>query len=99
MNLHRHRLISVIKFGILIFLFGCGPSRKDEAEDLVRKVEAYQLRHAQLPASQDDLGISENQDEQAFYRREDEHHFIVWYGTTLGHSIVYDSITRKWTVD
>jgi hypothetical protein len=62
---------------------------------IVSRVEAYRTSHGDVPDSLEALGVDE-ESVKVFYRKENAQRYIVWFGTTLGESMTYDSDTRKW---
>jgi hypothetical protein len=71
--------------------------RKDAAEEIVKRVETFRQQHDRLPGSLSDIGMQGDESGPAYYERKDDQRYIAWYGTTLGHSVVYHSDTRRWT--
>jgi hypothetical protein len=64
-------------------------------EQLVEKVEIYRHVQGRLPESLEDVGVHNN-DLPVYYEKKSGDRYILWYGTTLGESAVFDSQTKKW---
>jgi hypothetical protein len=62
---------------------------------LVLQVEAFRRNYGRLPNDLTELGVKD-QDLKVFYQKQSDRDYIVWFGTSLGESEVYDSATRKW---
>lgn len=83
---------------LCLTLGACGPDRRVRADDLVRRIEAFQAEHGRLPAGLAELGEREHESGPLYYTRDpDGQRYIVWYGTTLGESMVWDSARRAWS--
>ncbi|MEM6432162.1 MAG: hypothetical protein AAF708_23190 [Deinococcota bacterium] len=66
------------------------------ARQIIQKVDAYLEHHSTLPTSVSDLGLTASETSPAYYRKLTEGHYQVWFGTSLGESVVYDSQTERW---
>jgi hypothetical protein len=66
---------------------------RKEGNMIVEKVERFRTVHGQLPSSLSEIGVSEN---ELFYTKLNEEHYIVSYGKRLGESGYYDSRTKIW---
>jgi hypothetical protein len=100
----RRWLICALPLASVFVAIACGrygnaflDDRKDAAEEIVKRVETFRHQHDRLPGSLGDIGMQPDESGPAYYERKDDQHYVVWYGTTLGHSIVYHSETRRWT--
>lgn len=70
--------------------------RRVEAERMVAAVEEYRRVNGRLPDSVEQLGLKERIEGPAYYRKLSEKRYQVWFGTSLGESMVYDSVDKKW---
>lgn len=70
--------------------------RRDYSDYLIAKVEEYKAKFGRLPESVSELGVQESETELAFYKREGDSGYIVWYGTMIGESAIYTSGSGKW---
>lgn len=84
------------------FLFTCivGCNTRDnqlqgKAKFLIEQIENYESEFGEVPASLEDLDNVEESIE-LHYRKMDSQNFIIWYGTTLGESMIYYSDSEKW---
>ena len=93
------RVITSLIVIFLTGLYGCGveSERKEYAEMLIEKVEAYRGVNHQLPKDVSEIGLVEEMDSLAFYQKETDSTYIVWYGLGLGESKIYRSMTKTWT--
>jgi hypothetical protein len=103
-KIFKYWLISNLLCVVTIAPVACGrygnsflDEKKDAAEEAVNRVELFKKQHDRLPSSLKDIGMQEDESGPAYYQREDDKRYIVWYGTTLGHSVAYHSETRQWT--
>jgi len=69
---------------------------KKEGDSVRDKIEAYRSVHGALPPDLEAVGIPERMEGPIYYRREDDREYILWFGTTLGESVIYSSKTRQW---
>lgn len=63
---------------------------------IISRVESFKAVHGHLPENLNEVGIANADSLNVFYRREGSERYIVWFGTTLGESMTYDSQLRKW---
>ena len=95
--------------GFLIAVFGAflyrdvlGPPnvvwRDDirEGNRLISEIEAFDRNHGRLPSELSEVSSSAAERKRLLYERCSETHYIVWFGTTLGESMTYDSNSRNW---
>jgi hypothetical protein len=71
-------------------------SEINQGNEVVRKVELFRRTHGKLPSTIADLTVSNSLADRFYYQRCDENRYIVWFGTTLGESLTYDSGSRDW---
>ena len=71
--------------------------RKRQSIGIVAKVEDYRRAHGEVPDSLTSIGIRETESGPIYYRKENRQDYIVWYGTTVGHSRVFNSRNRTWS--
>lgn len=63
---------------------------------IVRLVDVSCEREGKLPESLSEVGIPDTDQDRYFYQPCTDGQYIVWFGTRLGESMIYDSATRKW---
>ena len=63
---------------------------------LVSRIESFKRSHGYLPGNLAEVGIKNEDSLNVYYQREGDDHYVVWFGTTLGESITYDSQRRDW---
>lgn len=93
--------ILIICLTILLFgsFTGCGNSEKElktQGNELVKKVEEYKKNTGKLPSGLKDMGLEESMEGPLFYERKDSVNYMIWFGTTLGESMIYYSDTKEW---
>jgi hypothetical protein len=71
--------------------------RQEYAEMLIEKVETFNKTNRQLPKDVSEFGLTEKMNSLAFYQKETDSTYIVWFGLSVGESKVYKSSTKKWT--
>ena len=93
----------VVLRGLVIFFLiiavGCGNSEKKlikQGDELVSKIEEYKEQKGYLPNSIEDVGIKETMEGPLFYVRMDSVNYMVYFGTSLGESMIYYSDTKEW---
>jgi hypothetical protein len=62
---------------------------------LILQVEAFRAKYGRLPEDLNELG-DKDQDPYVFFQKTSDSDYIVWFGTSLGESEVYNSATHKW---
>lgn len=80
----------------IAIISGCADSKKSDAENVILKIEAFEKANGRLPENLAEIGIREAEDGPVFYQMNNPHSYILWYGTTLGESRVYDSSSSAW---
>ena len=65
------------------------------AEKIIFEVESFRRVHGRLPNTLEDAAIADKTI-NVYYRRENKDRYIVWFGTTLGESMIYDSDEKRW---
>lgn len=84
---------------LLVSFSSCRNSDKSlikQGNKLVEKVEEYKKDTGKLPSELKDLGIKETMEGPLFYEKKDSINYIIWFGTTLGESMIYYSDTKEW---
>lgn len=84
---------------IFICIFSCNSrdyQLKKQGNVIIKKIENYRLINHKLPNGLKDIGIEETLEGPIYYNKIDSTKYIIWYGTTLGESIIYNSETKKW---
>lgn len=96
-------LLSAISAGVLLFgLWVFGPDRISyfyefrTGDRIVAKVEHFKALYGRYPDDLKEVGWKSDDSLNIFYRKESNNHYIVWFGTTMGESISYDSQDQKW---
>lgn len=92
----------VLKGLVLLFLImivGCNNAEKkliEQGDELVLKIEKYKEEKGHLPNSIEDVGVKETMEGPLFYVRMDSVNYMVYFGTSLGESMIYYSDTKDW---
>lgn len=68
----------------------------EQGNQLVIKIEEYKKDRGKFPISLAEINIQEKLEGPIYYELKDSTRFILWFGTTLGESVTYDSRNRKW---
>ena len=76
----------------------CGNSdeRIKAGNEIIGKIEDFRKEKGRLPVSLSEIGIEEKEEGPIYYDRKSETRYILWFGTSLGESVTYDSETKKW---
>lgn len=80
---------------VAILSYACRNDKEQHAKMLIDRVEEFKRERGRLPENAAEMGIEELMDNLAFYKKENDLTYIVWYGQDLGESIVYRSKTKK----
>lgn len=86
-------------FFLSIVVSGCCDmlcKRENYAQELVKYVEGYKQGNKRLPVSLGEWGLEDVEDAVAYDEKTSDSTYIIWYGTSLGSSMVYRSETKKW---
>jgi hypothetical protein len=67
-----------------------------QGDSLIHLIENHRLKTGNLPASLTELGVPETESGPLYYQRKNATTYEVWFGTSLGESQTYSSLTRKW---
>lgn len=68
-----------------------------KGNQLIAEIEAFQRERGRLPAELSEITNYAAAQDRLSYLRCGETRYIVWFGTTLGESMTYDSQSRNWT--
>lgn len=90
-----------LKFILLLilafYISACSHSGKmKQGNELVSKIEKFKSEKGRLPESLSEIGIVETESGPIYYKKESDSKYIVWFGTSLGESMTYDSDTKQW---
>ena len=93
----------ILSFGIVlsfvIISFSCsfyGNEKLEKGKEIVKKIENFKNDKGKLPESLAEIGIEEREEGPIYYKKESETKFMLWFGTTLGESVQYNSDTKQW---
>jgi hypothetical protein len=90
----KPKLIALL---FLSFALACSTqSKRNQGDEIIAKVEQFKIREKRLPKSLDEVGVRESEEGPIFYRQLSESRYELWYGTTLGESVTYDSDRKTW---
>jgi hypothetical protein len=64
---------------------------------LVLRVESFRQQQGHLPESLSEVDADNADLDRFFYQKCSDSHYILWFGTELGESMTYDSLSRSWT--
>ena len=81
---------------VLINIVSCKDVKFEYSLQLIEQIEQYKKEKKKLPLNLDEIGIQEKENSPAFYEKESDSTYIIWYGTTLGESKTYYSKSQKW---
>ncbi len=62
----------------------------------MNKIENFKKDKGKLPEKLSEIGIEKKEDSPIHYKKESETKYILWFGTTLGESVTYNSDTKGW---
>lgn len=64
-----------------------------EGNRVVSVLDRYYRDHKSYPDSLNSIGVDSS---EIFYEKKSKDAFVVWFGTTLGEPVTYDSTIRVW---
>ena len=67
-----------------------------QAKKVIAAVNTFQVRTGHLPETLSETGLADSSVPDVFYQKNGEGEYIVWFGTVLGESAIYESSTKKW---
>lgn len=70
--------------------------RKANAQLIIQEVEKFKATNGQLPTDLTELSLEFEVENEAYYELLTDSTYSVWYGTSLGNSMVYDSENKTW---
>lgn len=88
--------VAIIVF-LVVFMSTRLAYRQDfsEGKRVISAVESFKKAHHRLPDSLGEMNIEER---GVYYcKTKADGQYLVWFGTTLGQSMTYESQTGKWT--
>ncbi|WKK80380.2 hypothetical protein [Marivirga arenosa] len=90
-------VISIILLVYFVFLRDFDENRlKRNGNLLVEKIEEYSALHGKLPNTLNEVDLSNIDSEELFYEKRDSVYYTVWFGTSLGESLIYYSDSKEW---
>jgi len=63
---------------------------------LALRVKSFRQTRGRLPESFKEVGVTTAEEDKFFYEKCDERRFVIWFGTSLGESMPYDSSSDTW---
>lgn len=60
------------------------------------EIDRYRAQKGHLPLSLGEIGEPDSESGPIYYQQCSETHYLLWFGTTLGHSMSFDSANRSW---
>jgi len=63
---------------------------------LISKIEEYRQEEGELPIGYNELDLKEVNTNELFYQKVDSINYILWFGTSLGESMIYYSDSKEW---
>jgi len=81
-------------FGYFLLAGWNGDIRR--GNELVLRVKGFRQRQGRLPESFKEVGVTNAEEDKFFYEKCDGRRFIIWFGTSLGESMTYDSSSDTW---
>jgi hypothetical protein len=67
-----------------------------QGNELVEKIEAYKSENGKLPDNLEDMGLEEKEEGPLYYQKWDSLNYLVYFGTSLGESMIYYSDKKEW---
>ncbi|CAN5687781.1 hypothetical protein BH11VER1_BH11VER1_33620 [soil metagenome] len=86
----------IVYIATVLLLVGCSDPKKAIGNRIIEQIETHKLKTHRLPERLSEIGIKETLEGPVFYEKKSASAYILWYSTTLGESVTYDSVSRKW---
>jgi hypothetical protein len=80
----------------LVLCFSACSSKRAVGDRVVAEVKQFRQQHGHLPNSLDEIGEASSESGLVYYEKKAEDRYIIWYGTSLGESMAYDSTVGRW---
>jgi hypothetical protein len=74
------------------------PREQRAANQVISVINDYLKRTGDLPEDLEKAGVTEDTRTHFFYERLSGKQFRIWFGTTLGTSMIYDSVSMLWRI-
>ena len=95
----KFKLIITILLALISGSLSCNLKEKNKIKtgnEIVNKIENFKKDKGKLPETLSETGIEEKEEGPIYYRKQHETKYILWFGTTLGESVTYNSDTKEW---
>jgi hypothetical protein len=90
------KLILVTLLSLSLWAACSTQSKQKQGDEMIVKVEQFKIREKRLPRSLEEIGMRETEEGPIYYRQLSESRYEIWYGTSLGESVTYDSDRNTW---
>lgn len=93
------RIFALIMLLLVLMLSGCKSREQrlmEEGNTLIERIDAFQKAQQRLPENLGELGIEEKMEGPLYYQKMSPEHYMVYFGTTVGESMIYRSEKRAW---
>jgi hypothetical protein len=93
------QVIAVMALGLALLVSGCNGREQrltEQGNALIERIDAFQKATHRLPENLRELGLEEKMEGPLYYQKVSADHYIVSFGTTVGHSMIYRSEKRAW---
>lgn len=80
-------------------LFGCKSREQrltEQGNALIERIDSFQKATHRLPESLKELGIEEKMEGPLYYQKLSTDRYTVYFGTTVGESMIYRSEKGAW---
>jgi hypothetical protein len=89
-----------LKISFFIFtICSCKDGREKLGNEVYNKIENFRQSNGRVPESLREINVEEKMEGPIYYQRETDSTYILYYGGTLGESIVLDTVSGKWESD
>ena len=96
----------ILNLASILLIASCSyePSSSEmrDAELLISEIEKYKQHNGRSPKDEiawglmDKLGLDSSEACRPCYQKEGQQDYIIYFGTHLGESYIYDSKSKKW---
>lgn len=66
--------------------------------EIIKQIDDYKKINKRLPVTLNDIKVEDTLEGSIYYERVSDYSYRLWFGTTLGESGTYDSMSKKWNI-
>jgi hypothetical protein len=91
--------ISLLIILFSLFLTSCIDKRQALGKAIYHKMLDFQKLHGHLPDNLSEIGVEDKMEGPIYYNKQSDSAFIIYYGGSLGESVIFDPKSGIWKSD